>query len=66
MDLGGVEAVDSVELNVLISVVLSWPTWVALRPPIWVEVSEPNASMVVAVKPPIWVEVKSPRRSSSR
>ena len=44
---------------------LSWPTWVALRLPIWVEVSAPILSIVVAVRPPIWVEVKSPVSTSS-
>ena len=34
-----------VEVKVLTSVVLSWPIWVAERPPIWVEVRAPILSM---------------------
>ena len=64
MDLCPVKSLIPVEVKVSMTVVFTWPICVAVRPPIWVEVSEPRASMVVAVTPPIWVEVKSPRRSS--
>ena len=49
VELGAVEAAIWVEVKVSMTVVFTWPIWVAVRPPIWVEVSEPSASMVVAV-----------------